>query len=635
MRKKFYKLYILLIMIMLIIQGSAGAAVFMPGENTGDHDVVLVAGLDDFYPVEYFDNKTGSYRGIMPDILSDISDKTGMNFKYISTGGKIRADLASEEKCHLFSAYIMGQNADYAKDSVVAFSYAVEGKPVEVGWAFSSIADKKVIEDFKAAVEVISSEEINGYIISATVSDSKTIHPFFIVLISMLIIALLFFICLKLKKSGAFFVASEATDTETGIGNLTYFESNFRKCLSSLPSEGMYIAYIIIDINQLRFYHGEDMFADTVRYTARVLKSNSRLHEFAARITDNGFAFACRENSEKAAMAYIGNIIDSLNLYTRSEERNSKPVVHCAMCNLNSPESSMEVILFNLRKNCNKIIGTDTDLVFCDDYAMNRAAEEQKIVEDILNGFENEEFKLYMQFIVDNKTKKFVSAEALSRWEKPGDGVLSPAAYIKKMENVGLISTLDYYMFDKACMQLHKWSGSEFENLSVSCNFTRLTISETSFVDRIKEISSKYIFDRSKLIIEITEDVMEKNREMAAENILECKKIGFSVALDDMGSGYTSLRNLCEYPIDIVKIDREILLNAEEQKGKDLLEGIIALAHSLRLRVVCEGVETEEQVSLLNSTECDLIQGWYFSKPVPSEQCEDFIRSRGYTVETE
>lgn len=251
--------------------------------------------------------------------------------------------------------------------------------------------------------------------------------------------------------------------------------------------------------------------------------------------------------------------------------------------------------------------------------------EENKTIESILRGFDNNEFKMYLQFIVDNKTKKIVSAEALSRWESGENGLIGPGYYIKDMELTGLISKHDFYMFELVCRQLEKWAGTKYENITISCNFTRITLSEHGFVGKLKEIANNYNFDKTKLAIEITEDAIEKDREAATENVTLCKDLGFRVYLDDLGNGYTSLSNLCDYPIDIVKIDRDILLKADTKRGKDLFSGIIALAHSLDVKVVCEGVETEAQNTLVSESDCDYIQGWYYSKALPMDECEDFV----------
>lgn len=250
---------------------------------------------------------------------------------------------------------------------------------------------------------------------------------------------------------------------------------------------------------------------------------------------------------------------------------------------------------------------------------------EKEIVENISKGIENNEFKMYLQFIVDNKSKKIASAEALSRWDNPKKGIVYPGGYIGQMESSGLISKHDFYIFELACAQLEKWSNTEYKEISISCNFTRLTLSEEDCIDKLEKISKKYKFDKSKLAIEITEDAIEKDMEIATENVKRCKEMGFKVYLDDLGSGYTSLSNLCDYPIDVVKIDRDILLKTEMPKGKELFSGIIALANSLNIDVICEGVETEEQNTLVSQSDCDYIQGWYYAKAMPVEDCEDFI----------
>ena len=256
---------------------------------------------------------------------------------------------------------------------------------------------------------------------------------------------------------------------------------------------------------------------------------------------------------------------------------------------------------------------------------------EKKLLKKIKNGFENNEFKMYLQFIVDNKLKKIVSAETLSRWESSTGEILFPGAYIGLMEKSGLIVDFDYYMFEKVCCKLSEWKGTEFDNLTLSCNFTRISISEKGFADKIKAIADKYDFERRKLLIEITEDSIEKNLITAMYNIIKVKELGFCIALDDIGSGYTSLVSLCEYPIDVVKIDREIMLLTGTEKGKKLFLGIISLAHYLNLKVVCEGVETEEQNQLVSDSDCDYIQGWYYTKALPEKDAEDFARN--YKVE--
>ena len=255
---------------------------------------------------------------------------------------------------------------------------------------------------------------------------------------------------------------------------------------------------------------------------------------------------------------------------------------------------------------------------------IKKRANEKVLLNKIRYGLKNKEFKMHLQFIVDNKTKRIVSGEALSRWEASSGEVIMPGKYIGVMEKSGLIIKFDYYMFEMVCDKLSKWADTDFKEVTISCNITRITISEKDFAAKIKDIADRYEFDRSKLIMEITEDSIEKNLDIARKNIIKMKELGFLIALDDVGSGYTSLVSLCEYPIDIVKIDREVLLLTEKESGKELFLGIISLIHNLNLKAVCEGVETEEQNTFVSESECDYIQGWYYSKALPETKAEDF-----------
>ena len=251
---------------------------------------------------------------------------------------------------------------------------------------------------------------------------------------------------------------------------------------------------------------------------------------------------------------------------------------------------------------------------------------EKHLLKKIGDGLGNDEFKMHLQFIVDNKTKQIASAEVLSRWEDSSGEIIMPGKYIGAMEKSGLIVRFDYYMFEKACKKLSEWKNSDFNELTLSCNITRITISEKDFARKIKEIADKYDFDRSKLLIEITEDSLEKNMDVAKVNITDIKALGFCVALDDIGSGHATLSSLCDYPVDIVKIDRSILLQTETDAGKELFFGIIEKVHELGLKVVCEGVETEAQNTLVSQSACDYIQGWYYSKALSETSAKEFYK---------
>ncbi|MBE6915679.1 MAG: GGDEF domain-containing protein [Ruminococcaceae bacterium] len=415
-------------------------------------------------------------------------------------------------------------------------------------------------------------------------------------------------------------------DEETGMGNLHYFQNEFRNMIDDVAYTSCYVAYLILDSGYLRSYHKGSSFGETLQTTVAVLFENTKDREFSARITENGFAMALRCADHDEIIARMEKLLRKLNTLDTIKGHSNTPIFHAAVYRLTNADKNCEILLFNLRRNCNELLGTKQTLVYCDVHSMNRIHEEMRNSEKIVTGLDKNEFKMYLQFVVDNKTKKIKSAEALSRWENSKNGVIAPGKYIGNMERSGLISRHDFYMFELVCQKLEQWSETDYRDLSISCNFTRITLSEGDFIEKITSIAEKYKFDHEKLAIEITEDAMEENRDTAMKNVRKCKELGFSIYLDDLGSGYTSLTNLCDYPIDVVKLDREILLKTDTPKGQDLFAGIIALAHSLNIKVICEGVETEAQNELVSATDCDYVQGWHYSKALPSSESEAFIK---------
>lgn len=628
MRKYIIKFFLMVMLIACTIH-PVFAEVYTTEKTEGLANCVYVAGSPDNYPIEFYDEEKDSYSGIIPDMLRIISERSGIDFVYINGNKTDKTTMGVNMQVEIVSSSVNDSTLPYYKDYLELVSFEKDGKTVKSGLVFTSLSDDTVISKIKTSASGISEDIKSGIYLSYTTESSKINYLLMfltlgICLISLIAIVLLILHIRRIRKEHS---ADKMTDSETGMGNLQFFKYHFRYTISDVSRSLYYVAYIILDSSYLRSYHGDSSFDDVLKYTASVLTEHTGDREISARITENGFAFVSQATNDDEARKRLEAVMNKLNSFEDMKEKNNKLVFHSAVYHLGSSDRNCEILLFNLRKNCNRIFGTEKQIVYCDTHSMNMIQEEKKITESILKGFENNEFKMYLQFIVDNKTKKIASAEALSRWDSSEKGLLGPGKYIQNMEMAGLISKHDFYMFELVCRQLEKWKDSAFGDIALSCNFTRITLSEENFIDRLKMISNSYDFDKSMLAIEITEDAIEKDRETATQNVMHCKELGFRVYLDDLGSGYTSLANLCDYPIDIVKIDRDILLKTESEKGKDLFTGIIALAHSLNIKVICEGVETEEQNTLVSSSACDFIQGWYYSKALPLEECESFINA--------
>ena len=522
-----------------------------------------------------------------------------------------------------------GSNYAFAHEKMTVLSYTVNERTIHVGFAFTSAMDRATAATVQQALSEITEEDINGILVDVGRADRTAVDipmvMVFLICVLFLFVALILFS--RLEKAKEELHQIRLTDAETGVGNLAYFEHRFEKAVEDGAYYEYYVSYIIIDHNVLQLQQDDTVLSGAAAYAAEEMKNFSIDGDFFARITESGFAFAFRADSEASAQLRMKQLIRRLNALVEGEGKKTQPVFFAAYYKLTEDDTNGGLLLFNLRRNCNGVLGSDKTLVYCDTHDMNSTLEEQRLMEDIDRGLREKEFLPYLQFVVENHTQKIVSAEMLSRWNNPDKGLLLPGRYIGALESAGRIHELDYYMFEQACRLLHKWRDTDLDGVSLSCNFTRMTLSDERFASRIHDLAARYVFEHSKLIMEMTEDTIETNHNTVAGNVFACKEMGFRIALDDMGNGYTSLTNLCEYPVDIVKLDREILLKAQASQRKSLIDGLVALAHRLDKKVVCEGVETAEQNAIICSSECDYIQGWYYSTPLSVEESEIFYRN--------
>ena len=245
----------------------------------------------------------------------------------------------------------------------------------------------------------------------------------------------------------------------------------------------------------------------------------------------------------------------------------------------------------------------------------------------LLRAIRKDQFELYLQFVYDVRVGRLVGVEALSRWNHPQMGVLPPSQFIDDMREEGLIDILDFQMLEKSCRLLEQWKKDGSVELNLSCNFTRDSLSDEDFARRFRKVVRKYDFIPENLIIEITEDALFASREYAYQNILACKECGVRVALDDMGAGYTSVSDLGDFPVDIIKIDRRLIKQTSQERGKALLRGIVDMAHRLKIEALCEGVETEQERQTVIECGSDYIQGYYYSHVYPVEAALEKYRS--------
>lgn len=245
-------------------------------------------------------------------------------------------------------------------------------------------------------------------------------------------------------------------------------------------------------------------------------------------------------------------------------------------------------------------------------------------IAEILEALKRREMKVYYQPQFDALTSKIVGAEALVRWQRPDGTIIMPGAFIPELEKTDAILELDWYMYKAVCDFLKRKKEKKIHRVPISINFSRKHADEEQFIEKLCGIADEYGIEHKLLVVEVTESAFVKQPEKIAELMDKVKRQGFLIAVDDFGSGLSSLSFVKDISADILKIDRSLLSgNCENEKERIVLESIFLFAHRLKLTTVAEGVETKEQLSFLRTCDCKEIQGFLFARPMPEE---DFSR---------
>jgi len=235
--------------------------------------------------------------------------------------------------------------------------------------------------------------------------------------------------------------------------------------------------------------------------------------------------------------------------------------------------------------------------------------------------------QLYYQPILDLASGKLSKLEALVRWQHPEHGLLTPERFIGIAEANGLIAELDNWVLHRACQDLHRLCEGGYHELKIAVNCSALNLSRESFARDVGEALQRHGVSPHRLELEVTENALMGNVNMAVDLLQQIRDLGVSLSIDDFGTGYSSLAYLRRLPLDTLKIDRSFIQDIPTSTpGMDIIQAIIGMAHTLRLRVVAEGVENEQQLAFLRLHGCDFIQGYLLSKPLPLEQLHQFLR---------
>ena len=275
----------------------------------------------------------------------------------------------------------------------------------------------------------------------------------------------------------------------------------------------------------------------------------------------------------------------------------------------------------------NKTSG-DSDICIYDDKMAEKEVFDAHLLQDFEAAIEQKQFQVNYQpkFNIKGDKPVLCSAEALVRWIHPELGFVRPDLFIPLFEENGLVTKLDRYVWEEAARQIAVWKKELGVTIPVSVNVSRVDIAAPDMTDFITKIVKENGLSASEYMLEITESAYTSDSKHIVEVIENLRSLGHKVEMDDFGSGYSSLNMLTSMPIDVLKMDKAFIRNIQPgNKEMKLVELVLDIAKNLGVPVVAEGVETEEELKMLKEAGCDIIQGYYFSKPIPPSEMEKFV----------
>ena len=275
----------------------------------------------------------------------------------------------------------------------------------------------------------------------------------------------------------------------------------------------------------------------------------------------------------------------------------------------------------------NKTSG-DSDICIYDDKMAEKEVFDAHLLQDFEAAIEQKQFQVNYQpkFNIKGDKPVLCSAEALVRWIHPELGFVRPDLFIPLFEENGLVTKLDRYVWEEAARQIAAWKKELGVTIPVSVNVSRVDIAAPDMTDFITKIVKENGLSASEYMLEITESAYTSDSKHIVEVIENLRSLGHKVEMDDFGSGYSSLNMLTSMPIDVLKMDKAFIRNIQPgNKEMKLVELVLDIAKNLGVPVVAEGVETEEELNMLKAAGCDIIQGYYFSKPIPPSEMEKFV----------
>lgn len=422
-------------------------------------------------------------------------------------------------------------------------------------------------------------------------------------------------------------------DSLTGLPNRALLNDRLNQILAQSVREGWLVGILFLDIDRFKGINDTQGHAagdKLLQSVAKRLQKLLRASDTVARLGGDEFVIVLSAVRHEQDISHVAQeVMKALSMPFETGEQEifisasigiaiSPMDGHNAGVLLRNADTAMYVAKESGRNNY-KFFSREMNL---------KAVERLALESNLRRALEKGELTLAYQPQIDTRTGLMTGVEALCRWDHPELGSVSPGKFIPVAEETGLILPIGEWVLRSACRQARSWQDAGFSSLCVAVNISGCQFKQGNLAKLVSQVLEETGLDPANLELELTESILMDNAESAVNMLKELKTLGVNLAIDDFGTGYSSLTYLKHFPIDRLKIDQLFIRNiTTDANDASISEAIIVMAHSLRMDVIAEGVETKEQMEFLAERDCFEMQGYYFCRPVPAETVSHMLEN--------
>ena len=450
---------------------------------------------------------------------------------------------------------------------------------------------------------------------------------FFLLINAIVLVAVRYNLKVKARSDNMVMDLALQDDVTHALNKTSFFIETEKILLKESPADEK-IDIIAMDIDNFKVINeiydmekGNQVLKDIASILSKAIGENG----IFARFSDDLFTILYKYTDANMPILLIDDITKTLSKYRLSVKINPSFGIY----EVEDRTTSVNTLCDRANIARRSIKGMTAIRYAFYDASLSRAILEEKQIEDSMRqALENGEFEMYLQPKINMQTMLPCGSEALVRWNHPEKGLVPPAKFIPLFEKNGFVIDVDKFIWEEACKVIRRWLDEGKTPLPVSVNLSRVHFKYEDLVDIIQKLVNKYNVPHKYLELELTESSFLDNEGVVNSTLVRLQQLGFTIAMDDFGMGYSSLNMLRKLPVNILKLDRGFINEAAcSKRGFIVLNHVISMAKDLQTTIVCEGIETKEQAETLRKAGCDIAQGFLYAKPMPVAEYEKFVYS--------